>query len=70
MIVGSYEPHCSEKKTSNYTKKNFTHFATKSSKIIICSRRACSTLQKRSLQRRKKTKGKRKIKKHIFFFVF
>jgi hypothetical protein len=35
--------------SSSTLKKKFTHFATKSSEIIIASRRAGSTLQKRSL---------------------
>jgi hypothetical protein len=37
------------KKKNQYTEKKLTHFAKKSSEIIISSRRAGSTLQKRSL---------------------
>jgi hypothetical protein len=69
MIVGSYEPHCS-KKTSKYTKKKYTHFATKSSTIIICSRRARSTLQKRSLlYKTQKNYKQTKNKKTLFCIV-
>jgi hypothetical protein len=48
-------------------KKKLTHFATKSSKIMISSRIAGSTLQKRSLFYKTQTnKSKRKKKKIVF----
>jgi hypothetical protein len=45
-------------------RKKLTHFATKSSEIIISSRRAGSTLQKQSLlyKTQKKIKANQKIK--------
>jgi TRAP-type C4-dicarboxylate transport system permease large subunit len=53
-----------------HSKKKLTHFATKSSKIIISSRRAGSTLQKRSLLYKTQKKTKSKRKKKTFFFCF
>jgi hypothetical protein len=53
-----------------HSKKKLTHFATKSSEIIIYSRRAGSTLQKRSLLYRRKKNKKQTQKKIFFIFVF
>jgi hypothetical protein len=49
-----------------HSKKKFTHFAMKSSEIIISSRTAGSTLQKRLLLYKMQKKLKAKVKKTYF----
>jgi hypothetical protein len=52
-----------------HTKKKLTHFATKSSEIIISSRTAGSALQKRSLLNKTQRKLKANAKKKNVFLI-